>query len=43
MLEFKRITDFPGGTLYDILKDAYSYDARNKETWDDIMVKKERQ
>ena len=29
MLEFIKITDFPRGTLYDILKDAYSYDSRN--------------
>ena len=31
MPEFKQITDFPRGTIYDILQDAYSYDARNKE------------
>ena len=35
MLEFKRLTDFPRGTMYDILQDAYSYDSRNKEIWDD--------
>ena len=34
MLEFKKITDFPRGTLYDILCDAYSYDERNKSIWD---------
>ncbi len=35
MLEFMKITDFPRGTLYDILKDAYSYDSRNKDIWED--------
>ena len=29
-LEFKKFTDFPRGTMYDILCDAYSYDERNK-------------
>ena len=38
MLEFKRLTDFPKGTIYDILCDAYSYDARNKEIWDSNLV-----
>ena len=27
--------DFPRGTIYNILQDAYSYDARNKEIWED--------
>lgn len=35
MLEFRKITEFPPGTLYDILQDAYSYDSRNKELWND--------
>lgn len=35
MIEFKSFTDFPRGTMYAILKDAYSYDNRNKEVWDD--------
>lgn len=35
MIEFRRFTEFPRGTLYDILQDAYSYDPRNKEVWDD--------
>ena len=26
MLEFEKITEFPRGTLYDILQDAYSFD-----------------
>ena len=34
MLEFMKFTDFPRGTMYDILQDAYSYDARNKEIWE---------
>ena len=34
MLEFKKITDFPRDTMYDILCDAYSYDERNKSIWD---------
>ena len=34
MLEFKKLTDFPRGTLYNILCDAYSYDDRNKRFWD---------
>ena len=34
MIEFKKISDFPRGTLYDILQDAYSFDARNKQIWD---------
>ena len=34
-LEFRKFTDFPHGTLYDILQDAYSFDPRNKEIWDE--------
>ena len=34
MPEFKKITDFPRGTIYDILCDAYSYDERNQSIWD---------
>ena len=34
MLEFKKFTDFPRGTMYEILCDAYSYDERNKIIWD---------
>jgi len=33
-MEFRKITGFPRGTLFDILQDAYSYDARNKEIWE---------
>ena len=32
---FRKFTDFPRGTLYDILQDAYSYDSRNKGIWDE--------
>ena len=35
MIEFKRFTEFPRGTMYEILADAYSYDERNKLIWDD--------
>lgn len=34
MVEFRKISEFPRGTLYDILQDAYSFDPRNKEIWD---------
>lgn len=34
MLEFKKFTDFPRGTMYDILQDAYSYDARDRKIWE---------
>jgi len=33
-LEFKKFTDFPRGTMYDLLCDAYSYDERNKNIWE---------
>ena len=35
MIEFRKFTDFPHGTLYDILQDAYSFDPHNKEIWDE--------
>lgn len=35
MVEFRKFSEFPRGTLYDILQDAYSYDSRNKELWDE--------
>lgn len=34
MIEFKNFTDFPRGTMYELLCDAYSYDPRNKKIWD---------
>ena len=39
MIEFKSFIDFPRGTMYEILKDAYSFDSRNKEIWDDNWKK----
>ena len=33
MIEFRKFTEFPRGTLYDILQDAYSFDSRNKNIW----------
>lgn len=35
MIEYKSFTDFPRGTMYSILKDAYSYDSRNIKIWYD--------
>ena len=35
MLKFRKFSEFPRGTLYDLLQDAYSYDSRNKELWDE--------
>lgn len=29
MIEFKKFTNFPRGTMYDIFLDAYSFDKRN--------------
>ncbi|MCI8590534.1 MAG: GNAT family N-acetyltransferase [Clostridiales bacterium] len=34
MVTFRKFTEFPRGTLYDIIKDAYAYDTRNKVLWD---------
>lgn len=34
MIEFRKLTDFPRGTLYGILVDAYSFDERNRRIWD---------
>ena len=34
MIEFRKISEFPRGTLYELLQDAYSYDPRNKQIWD---------
>ena len=33
-VEFKKFSDFPRGTMYDILVDAYSFDPRNRQIWD---------
>ena len=34
MTEFRKISGFPRGMLYDILADAYSFDERNRRIWD---------
>lgn len=34
MIGFRKVSDFPRGTLYDILVDAYSFDPRNRQIWD---------
>ena len=34
-IEFRKITDFPRGTLYAILKDAYAFDPRCAQCWDE--------
>ena len=35
VISFRKFTEFPRGTMYDILQDAYSFDSRNKEIWDE--------
>lgn len=35
MIEYRKFTEFPRGTLYDLIQDAYSFDIRNKELWDE--------
>lgn len=34
-INFKKFSEFPRGTMYDILQDAYSFDSRNIEIWND--------
>ena len=34
MLEFRKFSDFSRGTVYDLLQDAYLYNARNQKIWD---------
>lgn len=36
MVEFKKIGDFPKGTLYEQLVDAYSFNDNCKKTWDSM-------
>lgn len=36
MIEFKRISEFQKGTLYNQLEDAYSYDSNNKTYWNSM-------
>ena len=35
MVTFRKVAEFPRGTLYDILVDAYSFDSRNRAIWDE--------
>lgn len=35
MVNFRKFSEFLRGTMYDILKDTYSFDSRNKEIWDE--------
>lgn len=35
MIEYRKFSEFPRGTMYDILQDAYSYDDRNKAVWEE--------
>ena len=35
MLSFRKITDFDRGIMYSILKDAYSFDERCAQCWDE--------
>ena len=32
-IEFKKTAEFPRGLIYDLLKDAYSFDSRNEQCW----------
>lgn len=34
-IEFKRITDFPRGTLVTLLKDGYSFEPKFERSWHD--------
>ena len=36
MIEFRKTSAFPKGTLYSQLVDAYSFNAKCKEAWDDM-------
>lgn len=36
MIQFKKISDFPKGTLYSQLVDAYSFDSNCKKYWDNM-------
>lgn len=36
MIEFKKISDFPKGTLYNQLEDAYSFNCNCKMNWDSM-------
>lgn len=34
-LSFRKISEFPRGTMLDILRDAYAFDERNRQIWDE--------
>jgi len=34
-ISFKKFSEFPRGTMYDILREAYAFDSRNIEIWND--------
>ncbi len=36
MIEFKKISEFPKGTLYNQLIDAYSFNSNCKKCWDSM-------
>ena len=36
MIEFKKISEFPKGTLYNQLVDAYSFNVNCQKTWDQM-------
>lgn len=36
MIEFRKITEFPRGTLYNHLVDAYSFNKECRKTWDTL-------
>ena len=35
MVEFRTLADFPRGTMFDLLCDAYAYDPRNRMIWEE--------
>ena len=39
MIEFRKTTEFPKGTLYNQLVDAYSFDERCRKAWDTMWRK----
>ena len=38
MIEIRRVHDFPRGTLYRQLTDAYAFDERYRRNWDDLWL-----
>lgn len=41
-LNFRKFSEFSRGTLYDILRDAYSYDSRNIKIWNQNWLESDR-